>query len=55
MSLIRKEIEEDLFNEYSVFYIASRFVQNLVLTKIFVNNNAGFLKVNIIKYTLIYH
>lgn len=55
ISLIRKEIEEDLLNEYSVFFIASSLLQNLVLTKISVNNNAGFLEMNIINYALIYY
>lgn len=52
---MRKETEEDLLNDYSVFYIALRLDPNILLTKIFVNNTAGFLEMNIIKYALVYH
>lgn len=54
VSLRRKDVE-DLPNDYSVLYVPSMFGQNLVLIKLFVNSITGFLEINIMKYSLIYH
>jgi hypothetical protein len=52
VSLIRKEIKESLLIDYSVIY-SLRLSQNLVLLKILVKNNTGFLEMNVVKYALI--